>query len=139
MTSVGEILRTERETQGRGIAEIAEELCITRGYLRAIEEDDIKSLPGCFFYKSFVKQYATILGVDERQLRPGVEMLTATLDPEPLPGADPRYPANAQEPSSVIRTVDRLVADANRRYLGDRRIGLPLTGLVAMLLGCTGF
>ena len=40
MTSVGEVLRRERENQGRGIAEIAEELCIVQRYLRAIEEDD---------------------------------------------------------------------------------------------------
>ena len=77
MTSVGIILKTERERQGREPAEIAEELCITQRYLRAIEQDDLGSLPGTFFYKSFVKQYAAILGVDEMLLKPGVESLTA--------------------------------------------------------------
>ena len=57
MTSVGEILRSARETQGRSLAEIAEELCITQRYLRALECDDLSNLPGAFFYKSFVKQY----------------------------------------------------------------------------------
>jgi cytoskeleton protein RodZ len=63
MTSVGEILRSARESQGRTMAEIAEELCITQRYLRALERDDLSNLPGTFFYKSFVKQYAAILGV----------------------------------------------------------------------------
>ena len=78
MTSVGIILKKERERQKREPAEIAEELCITQRYLRAIEQDDLGSLPGAFFYKSFVKQYAAILGVDEMLLKPGVESLTAS-------------------------------------------------------------
>jgi cytoskeletal protein RodZ len=45
MTSVGEILRQQREAQGRTVPEIAEELCITPRYLRAIEDNDLKSLP----------------------------------------------------------------------------------------------
>ena len=60
MTSVGSILRKERERQGRAISEIAAELCLTRRYLRAIEEDDTTGVPGLFFYKNFAKQYAAI-------------------------------------------------------------------------------
>jgi cytoskeletal protein RodZ len=91
MTSVGQTLRTEREMQERGMATIAAELCIPLRYVLAIEQDDLRSLPGSFFYKSFVKQYATILGVDQVQLLPGIEALTAATEPLPLPGADPRY------------------------------------------------
>ena len=57
----------------RNITEIAETLCITPAYLRAIEADDLKTLPGIFFYKSFVKQYATLLGVPESRLHPAVK------------------------------------------------------------------
>ncbi len=150
MTSVGIILKTERERQGREPAEIAEELCITQRYLRAIEQDDLGSLPGTFFYKSFVKQYAALLNVDEMLLKPGVESLTAEASPLPLPGGDPRYilghspPANgnhfATEPdSSPVRRLDPIVSDGNRRYLTDGRLGLSIAGLVAVLLVCSGF
>src|SRR5262249_49734123 len=135
MNSVGALLRTERERQGREMAEIAAELCITQRYLRAIEQDDLKSLPGSFFYKSFVKQYAAILGVDEKSIHQGVEALTATLDPVPLPGADPRHPG-AEHP---IRDVDPIVRDGNRRYFADNRMGFSIAGLVAVLLACSGF
>ena len=64
MTSVGSILREKRESQGRAIADMAEELCITQRYLRAIEENDVTGVPGLFFYKSFATQYAALLGVD---------------------------------------------------------------------------
>jgi cytoskeleton protein RodZ len=124
--------------------EIAEELCITQRYLRAIEEDDLKSLPGTFFYKSFVKQYAAILGIDEKKLQPGVDELTATVEPLPLPGADARYAANGQERridsgQFPVRQLDPIVQAANRRYFSDRRIGVSLVGLAAVLLACSGF
>lgn len=149
MTSVGIILKTERERQGRGIAEIAEELCITQHYLRAIEQDDLRSLPGAFFYKSFVKQYAAILEVDELLLRPGVESLTAQLDPLPLPGADPRYISGTHSSNgnhfgsdperAPVRDLDPIVREENRRYLPDGRIGFSLAALAAVLLLCSGF
>jgi len=131
MTSVGEILRRERQAQGREMPEIAEDLCITQRYLRALEEDDIKSLPGTFFYKSFVKQYALLLGLDEKKLLAGVDALTATEEPLPLPGANPKY--------SPVREVDPIVADSNRRYFSDRRVGLSVAALSVVLLGCSGF
>ena len=130
MTSVGEILRRERQAQGREVPEIAEDLCITQRYLRAIEEDDIKSLPGTFFYKSFVKQYASLLGLDEEKLLAGVDALTAAEEPLPLPGANPKY---------SVREVDPIVADTNRRYFSDRRIAVPVAAFLVVLLVCSGF
>jgi cytoskeletal protein RodZ len=131
MTSVGEILRRERQAQGREVPEIAEDLCITQRYLRAIEEDDIQSLPGTFFYKSFVKQYASLLGLDEEKLQASVDALTASAEPLPLPGANPKY--------HPLREVDPIVADSNRRYFSDRRVGLSVAALAVVLLGCSGF
>jgi hypothetical protein len=121
------------------MAEIAKELCITQRYLSAIEKDDLKSLPGNFFYKSFVKQYAAILGVDEKSLEPGVNALTASYEPVLLPGAD-RYTAQGHDPaSSPVRQLDPIVEDTNRRYVSPPRLGLSLTGLAAVLLICSGF
>jgi cytoskeletal protein RodZ len=134
MTSVGEILRRERQAQGREMSEIAEDLCITQRYLKALEEDDLKSLPGAFFYKSFVKQYAALLGLDESKIQAGVNALTANEEPPPLPGADPKYPTG-----DVVRQLDPIVADSNKRYFSDRRVGLSLAALVVVLLGCSGF
>jgi cytoskeletal protein RodZ len=131
MTSVGEILRRERQAQGREMPEIAEDLCITQRYLRAIEEDDIKSLPGTFFYKSFVKQYALLLGLDETKLLAQVDAVTASEEPLPLPGANPKY--------HPLRQVDPIVADSNRRYFSDRRWGISVAALAVVLLGCSGF
>jgi cytoskeleton protein RodZ len=143
MNSVGELLRRERESQGRQIAEIAEELCITQRYLRAIEQDDLDSLPASFFYKSFVKQYAAILGVDEKKLQPGVDALIASEEPLPSPGHY-RYSVMGRDPAGrqatpSIRHLDPIVQDGNRRHFSDPRLGLSLVGLGVVLLVCTGF
>jgi len=142
MTSVGAKLKMERERQNRETAEIAEELCITQRYLRAIEQDDLKCLPGSFFYKSFVRQYAAILGMDEKLVLPGVEALVAKEDPpEPPevmvhPGAMPSTVENSRSP---MRSLDPLVRDSNRRYFPEGKTGMSVAGLVAALLMCSGF
>ena len=63
------------------MAEIAGELCITQRYLRALEQNDLSKLPGTFFYKSFVRQYAAILGVPMSKLQPGIDALILANDP----------------------------------------------------------
>jgi len=130
MNSVGRILRSARERQGRAVAEIADELCLTQQYLRAIEEDDVKSLPGTFFYKNFVKQYAAIVGVKEAEIHGDLEALAAAVEEPVLPG-------NLAQPP--IRPMDPLVADSNRTYFASTRLGLSVGGLVVVLVACSGF
>ena len=130
MNSVGRILRSARDRQGRAVAEIAEELCLTQQYLRAIEDDDVKGLPGTFFYKNFVRQYAAVVGVKEAEIRPGIEALTAAVE-QPVPAG-----SMAQPP---VRPMDPIVADNNRHYFANTRMGVSVAGLVAVLLACSGF
>ena len=77
MASVGTVLRSEREAQGRSVEDIAQELCIMPSYVRAIEKDDAANLPGAFFYKSFVRQYATMMGLNPAEFVAEVEAVTA--------------------------------------------------------------
>ena len=129
MTSAGRILRSARERQGRAVSEIADELCLTQQYLRAIEDDDVKNLPGTFFYKNFAKQYAAIVGVKEAEIRAGIEALAAAVEEPVLPGTA------AQPP---LRPLDPIVADSNR-YFARTRLGLSVAGLAVALMACSGF
>jgi transcriptional regulator with XRE-family HTH domain len=124
MTSVGSILREQRESQGRPIAEIADELCITQRYLRAIEEDDLSGVPGLFFYKNFARQYAAVLGLDAARIKTAIDALSEPEDPQPRP---------------EIRVPNRLVQATNRRHIPDVPLGWSVVGLVIVLLGCSGF
>lgn len=65
MQSLGEILRREREKRGLTIDALAEQTRINPAYFRAIEEGDRASLPGGFFYRSFLRQYARLLELPE--------------------------------------------------------------------------
>ena len=65
MNSIGERLRQERLQQGLDLEQIAELTKITPLMLEAIESDDFDRLPGSFFARSFVRQYARALGLDE--------------------------------------------------------------------------
>jgi cytoskeleton protein RodZ len=130
MNSVGRILRSARERQSRDLSEIADELCLTQQYVRAIEEDDVKSLPGAFFYKNFVRQYAAIVGVKESEIRSGIELLAAAAEEPVQPGALPQPP---------VRPMDPIVADNNRSYFAHTRLGGSVAGLVVALMACSGF
>jgi hypothetical protein len=141
------VLRSAREGQGREIAEIAEDLCITQRYLRAIEEDDLRCLPGTFFYKSFVKQYAEILGVPVHQIQPGIDLLTEA-EPEPASSgpislerltAPKSVAGRADKPRPPVRALDPVCEGLNREYLTDRRVGGSVAALGVVILACSGF
>ena len=123
-SSVGEILREAREKQGRAIAEVAEELCLTQRYLRAIEADEVHSLPGSFFYRSFARQYAEYLGVDQTRVQAGLDTLL---------GPDVAMPAGEAS------AVDPAVESTNRQYFTNRTFGFSVGALFAVMLACTGF
>jgi cytoskeletal protein RodZ len=69
MPSAGELLRRERLKRNRSLSDIASETCICSRYLVAIEEDNPKVLPGDFFHRSFIRQYASVLGLEEKEIR----------------------------------------------------------------------
>lgn len=68
MTSIGETLRRERLKRKLGLQEVSGELKISPRLLEAIEDEDFDKLPGGVFTRSFVRQYARLLGLDEEEI-----------------------------------------------------------------------
>ncbi len=68
MTSIGERLREERLRRGLGVEQIAEQLKINPSMLTAIETGNLDRLPGGFFRRSFVRQYARALGITDEEI-----------------------------------------------------------------------
>lgn len=68
MTQVGDTLRRERIKRNLDFEQISRELKISTRFLEAIENDQYDKLPGGVFAKSFVRQYARLLGLDEEDL-----------------------------------------------------------------------
>ncbi|MEP7354281.1 MAG: helix-turn-helix domain-containing protein [Acidobacteriota bacterium] len=140
MSSVGRTLRTERISQNRELSDIADELCVAPAYLTAIESDNLKNLPGSFFYKSFVSQYANALGLDYSKLKPGIEALVGAHDAEmnPVPIPAPGSPA-VRKHRSPIRVPDPILEAANKLDLSGRSLGLSVAGLALALVACSSF
>ncbi|MCL4401823.1 MAG: DUF4115 domain-containing protein [Acidobacteria bacterium] len=130
MDSVGETLRRERLRQNLDLHQVARETKIGVRMLEAIEADDFEKLPGGVFAKSFVRQYARLLGLEEDELAAGVQRAieppsfettgTAAPAPErdiPMPRvmeweAGPRYSRHSALPALAMVVVVMLVCSA---------------------------
>src|SRR5215472_10997058 len=82
MTSIGETLRRERLRQNLDLEQISRELKISSRFLAAIEDERFDRLPAGVFAKSFVRQYARLLGLDDDELAAEVQR---AIQPPPLP------------------------------------------------------
>lgn len=100
MPSAGELLRSERLKRSRSLSEIADATRISRRYLEAIEADQVQELPGEFFYKSFLRQYARALELDPDLTRRIVSSAVPIADPDPVPALHQIY-ERATEGESV--------------------------------------
>ena len=63
--TLGDELKRRREEAGIDLSEIADATCIGVRFLRAIEDNDFKALPGGLFTRSFIRSYARYVDMDE--------------------------------------------------------------------------
>jgi cytoskeletal protein RodZ len=68
MYTLGEKLRTQRLAKGIDLAQIAAATRISSRYLQALESGETKVLPGSVFAKSFARQYASFVQLDEAEI-----------------------------------------------------------------------
>src|SRR6185503_16318584 len=122
MKTVGEKLRQERLRQGLELTLIADKLCIGSRYLKAIESGDWKNLPGGFFTRSFVRQYAQALGLDPVQF---------DQDLNDVAPAEPVMPVLEESPTARAIDVPPMPA-AGRK---GRRFEPRIFASVAVLIG----
>lgn len=66
--TVGQILRAKRAKLDMTLKEVEEFTKIQQRYIIALEQDDYDALPGDFYIKAYLKQYADRLGLDPEQL-----------------------------------------------------------------------
>jgi cytoskeletal protein RodZ len=65
MASLGQDLKRERELRGISLKEISSSTKISLRFLQALEEDRLDILPGSFFIKAILKNYAKFIGLEE--------------------------------------------------------------------------
>ena len=68
MTELGNILKEAREAKGLSLDELQSITKIQKRYLLGIEEGNYSMMPGKFYVRAFIKQYAEAVGLDPDQL-----------------------------------------------------------------------
>ena len=66
--TIGEMLRNARVKQNKTLDEIADELCIRKFYLNAIENMDFANIPPMQYCLGFVRSYAQLLGLNSDRI-----------------------------------------------------------------------
>ncbi|MBW1605798.1 RodZ domain-containing protein [Lactobacillus sp. Sy-1] len=111
--SIGKTLHDARVEKGLTIDDLQNNTKIQKRYLIAIDDDKFDELPGEFYVRAFVKQYADAVGLDGTEL---LKQFDASL-PETQ---NPEYVDKVSEDKIASRTAQRKVDDRNmtiRRYI----------------------
>ncbi len=117
MESLGEFLRTERESRKVRLEDVAERTKISLTILKAFESDDQSRLPGKTFSKGLLKSYAHFLGLDEADVLLRYDHCYQTV--------------NEPEEKYNIDVIDDLYADKSKKAI---RILLALFIIVAVVI-----
>ena len=133
MTSIGETLRRERMKRNLELVQIAQELKISSRFLEAIEAEQFDKLPGGVFTRSFIVQYARLLGLDEERI---AGELLRTLDPPPDVAEFVEAPRPADSAIHVPR-VEEWEGVGKSRFRWSSSLSAAAL-VVAVMLVCSG-
>ena len=129
MASVGEQLRAARLDQGLELTELSARTKIGPKFLAAIEADDRQTIPGGFFYRNWVGQYARALSLDAAAITSEIDrILLQEQAPPALPGQN----------LGSVRDIKPARINLERRSGGGNRLMYSFALLLAVVLGCSG-
>ncbi|KRL99700.1 helix-turn-helix domain-containing protein [Liquorilactobacillus satsumensis] len=90
MSEIGKTLKTARIEKGYTLDDLQQITKIQKRYLIAIEDENFAALPGDFYVKAFIKQYAETVGLDPAQFLNTFEQQDAPEEVKETPVANTR-------------------------------------------------
>jgi len=112
MTSIGDTLRRERLRRGLDLDKVAAQTKIGRHQLEAIEANQFDRLPGGVFARSFIRQYAQMLELDDEEIL--TELKKQFEEPaDAAPAAEPQNDGRLPYLPSLADVYDRLRSDSS--------------------------
>lgn len=132
MVRIGERLRQERLRRGLDLFKIAEQTKINAAFLEAIETGDIDKLPGAFFTRSFVRQYAQALDIANDEFEQEL-IRDAVPETEPVP-----QPPGAAHYEFQFAPVARPMRVSRRAPRRSQNLLPSLVYFILILAACSG-
>ena len=126
MDEIGQKLRDARLEKGYTIDDLQQITKIQKRYLIAIEEGNFDALPGDFYVRAFIKQYASVVGINTDDLMEEYQ--------QDIPTVKPAVPT-AEEEAGEGETKQTRVAPAAQQARKNRfRHYLPQIGIAAFVV-----
>ena len=124
MEPLGVRFKQSRETQGLSLQDIAAKTKISVAVLEAVERNDFSRLPGGIFGRSFVRAYATEVGLDADSAVAGFV--------EELERSEREAAAAREAARPEITPDDQRFLERQRRALFWLRVGIAVLAVVAL-------
>jgi cytoskeletal protein RodZ len=127
LKELGQVLKEAREAKGISLDELQESTKIQKRYLVSIEEGKFNVLPGDFYVRAFIKQYADAVGLDSKEL---IESHFST-----TPNAVPKDAVPKEEPEEEpVLTRKEKVSVKNSKIMDYVPRILVVTAIVGVLV-----
>jgi cytoskeletal protein RodZ len=128
---IGKALREAREAKGLSMDDIQELTKIQKRYLEAIEEGNYSILPGQFYVKAFIRQYAEAVGLDTAQY---MEVNNASVSQE-ITEKEEIEPVKEDIPSRSAKVREPINVKSSQLmdYLPRILIGVLVIGIIVVI------
>ena len=126
---IGQELQKARLDKGLSLDDIQQTTKIQKRYLATIENGQFDQLPGAFYERAFVRQYANAVGLDVADFMKNHDITTETVEPD-LSGA--RVDADNVTRAGMHK-VEETAADKTRQMMPKILIGVAVIAIIAVI------
>lgn len=130
---IGQDLQNARLDKGMSLEEIQQKTKIQAQYLQAIENGQFEKLPGAFYERAFVRQFANALNLDVDAFVADHELTNAVTEPEVDKALDGARVDKDHVTRAGMHRVEEGAAEKTRRMLPKVLIGVAIFAILGVI------